>query len=171
MYADHFRILQAGASRMITGLRRQAIMARLASYWRFGASVLAYTLLAILWAEGFGSLPATWRRASRIYPPPACESATGRAACRNAIFPSSGQPDFWRARVSLTRYTRPPCCKLAGATFYPANQPLAWYYPPPALLLVTPVSWLPFEAGFYVWLLALAAAAAALLRAARLPWR
>ncbi len=48
--------------------------------------------------------------------------------------------------------------------------PLAWYYPPPALLLVAPASLLPFEPGFYVWVVVLGVAAAWLLRRAGLPW-
>jgi hypothetical protein len=47
---------------------------------------------------------------------------------------------------------------------------LAWLNPPPALLAVWPVSYLPFEPAFYVWTLGLTAIAGILLRVAALPW-
>jgi hypothetical protein len=156
---------------MITGLRRQAIMARLASYWRFGSSVLAYTLLAILWAEGFAQFVRNM--APRLSHLSAAGMRIGDWPCG---VPQCDFSVFWPAgllaRAGQLHALYAPSLLQAwrARLFTPQIEPLAWYYPPPALLLVTPVSWLPFEAGFYVWLLALAAAAAALLRAARLPW-
>ncbi|MDE2318947.1 MAG: DUF2029 domain-containing protein, partial [Rhodospirillales bacterium] len=54
--------------------------------------------------------------------------------------------------------------------FSPEAEMIRWYYPPTTLLPIAAISYLPFETAFWVWSFCLVAAAAWLLRRARLPY-
>jgi hypothetical protein len=84
---------------------------------------------------------------------------------------------FWQAGVMAAHGS-------AGATYDPVvflalrkslfstqADPLLWFYPPPALLTVLPLSRLPFEMAFWAWILALLLLAAGMLCVAGLNWR
>ncbi len=92
----------------------------------------------------------------------------GSPQCDFSVFWPAGQ----LSRLGAAQKIYDPAVFLAfrQALFMPGVDQLSWLYPPPALLAVMPVSFLPFEMGFWVWSFCLTALAAALLRLASLPW-
>lgn len=84
---------------------------------------------------------------------------------------------FWQAGVmaahgrAVATYDPVVFLALRKSLFSAQADPLLWYYPPPALLTVLPLSRMPFETAFWAWTLALLLLAAGMLRIAGLNWR
>lgn len=154
---------------MLRAILRHFI-SRLREYWRI-ANWLAYPALALCWAQ------VAFQFFSNMLPRFEHISAAGmRVADKPCLSPECDFSVFWPAgylaRAGAVEKIYDPALFLAfrQALFMPAVDPMSWYYPPPTLLAVMPVSFLPFESGFWVWNLCLTALAAALLRLAALPW-
>jgi hypothetical protein len=141
---------------------------RLGAYWRFASLIGAYPLLAIVWAEALfvcgRNLGVRLHGAAMTVVDPPC----GAPQCDFSVFWPAGV----LARAGQVHAVYAPGMFEAwrAGVFGAGVMRLDWYYPPPALLAVMPVSVLPFEPGFWVWDGCLAAAVLALLLAARLPW-
>jgi hypothetical protein len=143
---------------------------RLRAYWRIGA-LLAYPALAICWVQtAIQFLRNMAPRFGHI-------SAAGmQVADKPCLSPECDFSVFWpaghlaRAGDLGTLYNPALFLSFRQALFMPGVDQMAWIYPPPTLLVLMPVSLLPFESGFLVWSLCLSAFAAAFLRLAGLPW-
>jgi len=144
---------------------------RLRTYANIASPLAAYPLLVIFWAEAFYAFSLNMLPRLALLP-----NAGLRAPDRDCIAPDCDFSVFWPAGV-LARLGRvgeiyDPALFLAVRQhiFVPGVPPLNWFYPPPALLTVVPISYLPFGAGFFVWIAALGVASIILLRAASLSW-
>jgi hypothetical protein len=144
---------------------------RLREYGRAVSSVAAWALIALIWFYLFQSFLAN------MLPRLHHLSAVGmRIADRPCGSPGCDFSVFWPAgflaRLGEVRGIYDPAAFLAlrQALFMPHVDPLNWFYPPPALLAVIPISYLPFETGFFIWTIGLAVAAIALLKLASLRW-
>lgn len=143
---------------------------RLRAYWRIGA-LLAYPALAICWVQ----IVIQFLR--DMAPRLGHLSAAGmQVADRPCLSPECDFSVFWPAghlaRAGSLRTLYDPALFLAfrRAMFMPGADQMPWIYPPPTLLVLMPVSFLPFESGFLVWSLCLTVFAALFLRLAGLPW-
>jgi hypothetical protein len=143
---------------------------RLDAYRRI-ATGSAYPALGLLW--GVYTLQFGGILRSRLQHVSVAGMRLGDRPCTS---PQCDFSTFWLAGV-LARtghadqvYNVASFQAVRQATFFPGVNVLAWLNPPPALLAVWPVSYLPFESAFYVWTLGLTAIAVFLLRAAALPW-
>jgi len=147
------------------------IRARLGTYYRILSGILTYPLLAIIWAEQF------WQTARNLLPrfDPALSRALGTPwgprACPECDF-SAFWPAAKLARMGdFTAIYDPAGFEAYRQTvFFAKIGGLNWFYPPPSLLAVAPLAWLPFAFGFYAWTAGLTALSIWLLRLVRLPW-
>jgi len=148
-----------------------AARARLREYWRVFSLWGAYGLLATLWGEqAFAFYLNMWPRFAHL------GAAGMRVMDRPCFYPQCDFSVFWPAGVlaragDVARVYAPGAFEAVRQGFFGADVgPMAWYYPPPALLAVTPFSYLPFEPAFYAWSAVLTGLAAWVLRRAGLPW-
>jgi len=148
-----------------------AVRARLLVYGRIFSLWGAYGLLATLWGEqAYAFYLNMWPRLGHL------GAAGMRVLDRPCFYPQCDFSVFWPAGVlaragQVARVYAPDAFTAARAGFFGAKAgPMAWYYPPPALLAVTPFSYLPFEPAFYAWSAVLTAVAVWLLRRAAVPW-
>jgi hypothetical protein len=147
------------------------VRARLLEYWRVFSLWGAYSLLATLWGEqAFAFYLNMWPRFGHL------GAAGMRVMDRPCFYPQCDFSVFWPAGVlaragDVASVYAPGAFEVARRQFFgPLVAPMAWYYPPPALLAVTPFSYLPFEPAFYAWSAVLTGLAAWVLRRAGLPW-
>ncbi len=147
------------------------LAARLRDYRRIASPLFAYPVLAIIWLEVIAAF------CRNVGPRLAHLSPAGMAVADQPCgYPQCDFSVFWPAgllaRMGNTGAIYDPARFQAvrQQLFSPAVGPLDWYYPPPALLTAIPISYLPFETGFFVWTLALVLFGVFLLRLARLPW-
>jgi hypothetical protein len=75
-----------------------------------------------------------------------------------------------RAHQFTTLYQPAAFLAYRHAVFWPQAERVLWFYPPPTLLPSMAISYLPFEAAFFVWVTGLTLATLLLLRWARLSW-
>jgi len=148
-----------------------AVRARLREYWRIFSLWGAYGLLLTLWGEQvFAFYLNMGPRLGHI------GAAGMRVFDRPCFYPQCDFSVFWPAGMlaragQVARIYAPGAFEAARQGFFGALvRPLPWFYPPPALLAVTPFSYLPFEPAFYAWSAALTGAAVWILRRAGLPW-
>lgn len=133
--------------------------------------ITAYALLGLFWFAVLNQFYGAMRpRFSHL-------GAAGRAindwpcGCPQCDF--SG---FWpagllaRAHQFTTLYQPAAFLAYRHAVFWPQAERVLWFYPPPALLPSMAISYLPFEAAFFVWVTGLTLATLLLLRWARLSW-
>ncbi|GLR67402.1 hypothetical protein GCM10010909_20830 [Acidocella aquatica] len=145
----------------------QRLRAYLVLSWRMGA----YGLLVAFWMvllQAAGTHMAPRLSYLTAHRPIANDAPCGRPECDFSVFWPAGR--LAREHAYATLYTPQPFSRAAATMLLPGSQIETFFYPPPMLLPVALISYLPFEWGFFVWTFGMLLLAAAVLRRARLPW-
>jgi len=144
---------------------------RLRGYWEAASLMLGYAGLGVLWAMIF--------RVFLGHMLPRVQGILAGAPLANTAPCDGVQCDFsvfWPAGLLARHgqlaaiYNPHAFNQIRQALLFPGEFPLDWYYPPPSLLPLMPVSYLPIGPGFLVWVAGLTMLAALALRGARVSW-
>ncbi len=153
-------------------IQGQAVLGRLKQYGNIISSAATWPALIVWWGwYGVVFLRDMASRAGHYSP------AGMRVQDLPCASPLCDFSVFWQAGVmaahgrAAATYDPVMFLALRRNLFSAQADPPLWFYPPPALLAVQPLSRLPFEVSFWVWTLAVLLLAAGMLRIAGLDRR